>query len=258
MEICRSPLSNTVIEFRNVSLHYPLYHHLTVGLKSFLLNFPKSLRAFRKDRYTAIRNVSFSIKKGERFGIVGRNGAGKSSTLSLIAGVLRPSEGSVQVNGRISPFLELGAGFNHDLTGRENIVLNGVLMGLRKATIMSKIDKIIEFSELGSFIDQPIRIYSSGMLARLGFSVVANLDPEILLIDEVLAVGDTAFSKKCMNKMMEFKNGETTIVFVSHSMSDVKELCDRALLIEDNMVKVIGDATSIADVYEKSMTELDT
>jgi lipopolysaccharide transport system ATP-binding protein len=246
-------MNNTAIEFTNVSLHYPIYHHLTVGLKSFILNFPKSLIAFRKDRYTAIQDVSFSVKKGERFGIIGRNGAGKSSTLSLIAGVLKPSEGNVTVHGRISPFLELGAGFNHELTGRENIILNGVLMGLRKSAIMKKIDEIIEFSELGSFIEQPIRIYSSGMLTRLGFAVVASLDPEILLIDEVLAVGDAAFSKKCMNRMMEFKNNNTTIVFVSHSMSDVKELCNRAMLLENNTIKAIGDVGNVVGNYEKRL-----
>ena len=185
-----------IIVFDNVSKAYPLYHHITGGLKNFLFHLPRGLESLRNSRYVAIQEISFEVYPGETIGIVGKNGAGKSTILGLIAGVLRPNVGRVLVEGRVSPLLELGAGFHFELTGRENIMLKGVLLGFTRTEVTSKIDEIIDFSELGQFIDQPIRVYSSGMLARLGFSVVANLDPEILLIDEILAVGDEKFQKE--------------------------------------------------------------
>jgi lipopolysaccharide transport system ATP-binding protein len=166
-----------------------------------------------------------------------------------MAGVLKPSAGKVIVNGRISPLLELGAGFHPELTGRENITLNGVLLGLTKAEVMGKMEEIINFSELNDFIDQPIRVYSTGMLARLGFSVIACLDPEILLIDEILAVGDVEFQKKCLAKMMNFKEREVTMIFVSHSMADVVRICDRVLWIEKHGVKMIGNPQEVVSLY---------
>ena len=179
------------------------------------------------------------MKKGETLGIIGKNGAGKSTILGLIAGVLRPNTGRVMVNGRISPLLELGAGFHPELTGRENIMLKGVLIGLTRSEVLKKIDEIIEFSELDDFIDQPVRIYSSGMLARLGFSIVASLDPEILLIDEILAVGDMDFQKKCIQRMTAFKKRGVTIIFVSHNLASVENICDRLLWIENHSSKEI-------------------
>src|SRR5208337_1451359 len=175
------------IIFDHVNKSYPLYHHITGGLKRFLFNLPKAMNSLKNSRFEALRDISFHVDKGESFGIIGKNGAGKSTTLGLIAGVLKPSGGTIVVKGRVSPLLELGAGFNGELTGRENIVLNGVLMGLTRAEVLRKMEEIIEFSGLDDFIDQPLRTYSSGMMMRLGFSVVASLDPEILLIDEVLA-----------------------------------------------------------------------
>lgn len=242
-----------VIEFDKVDLHYPLYHHLTRGLKPFILNFPKSLTAFKKDRFQALKDISFSVNKGENLGIIGRNGAGKSTTLSLIAGVIRPSSGNITVDGRISPFLELGAGFHPELTGRENIEMNGVLMGLRLSQVHDKMEQIIEFSDIGEFIDQPIRVYSSGMLTRLGFSVVAHLEPDILLVDEVLAVGDVGFVQKSMERMLEFKNSDVTMVFVSHALEDIRKICDRVIWIENHIIQLQGDPDTVLAAYMETM-----
>jgi lipopolysaccharide transport system ATP-binding protein len=237
-----------VISFYNVSKSYPLYGHIR-GIKNFLFNFPKSLYAMKDEQYEALRDISFEIYAGENFGIVGNNGAGKSTTLGLIAGVLKPTRGAVVVRGRVSPLLALGAGFHPELTGRENIVLNGVLMGLTRREVRRKMDEIIDFAELEEFIDRPIRVYSSGMMARLGFAVVAHLDPEILLIDEILGVGDIRFQKKCLDKMMEFKESGVTMVLVTHSVASVTNICDRAMWIEDHRVKMLGDPSDIVERY---------
>lgn len=240
------------IIFANVSKSYPMYHSITGGYKNFLFHLPRWIKSFKNSKFEALRDISFEIYNGETFGIIGRNGAGKSTTLGLIAAVLRPTKGKVIVKGRISPLLELGAGFHPELTGRENIMLNGVLMGLSRGEVARKIEEIIEFSELGNFVDQPVRVYSSGMLARLGFSVVAHLDPEILLIDEVLAVGDMDFQKKCLDTMMNFKRKGVTMVFVSHSMMDVERLCDRAAWIDNHTVKLLGNTRDVISRYLNS------
>ncbi len=238
-----------IIVFDHVRKSYPLYHHITGGLKNLLIHLPSAVSAIRNSRYEALKDVSFEVKKGEAFGIIGKNGAGKSTILGLIAGVLKPTEGRVVIKGRASALLELGAGFHPELTGRENIILNGIILGLAKAEVLRKLDEIIEFSELTEFIDQPIRVYSSGMLARLGFSVVAHLDPDILLIDEILAVGDLEFQKKCIDKMTGFKKNGVTIIFVSHSMEDVKEICDRAMWIENHTAKMLGKSKDVILSY---------
>ena len=193
-------MKEPIIIFENVSKSYPLYNPITGGYKNFLFHLPKWISALKDSRFEALRDISFTICRGETFGIIGRNGVGKSTTLGLIATVLKPTKGKIIMKARISPLLELGAGFHPELTGRENIILNGVLMGLTRAEVFRKMDAIIKFSELGEFINQPVRVYSSGMLARLGFSVVAHLDPKILLIDEVLAVWDMNFQKRCLDK----------------------------------------------------------
>ena len=238
-----------VITFENVSKVYPLYHHITGSIKNFFFHLPKSVQSIKNSKYEALHDISFTVSRGEALGIVGRNGAGKSTILGLIAGVLRPTKGKITINGRISPLLELGAGFHFDLTGRENIVLNGILLGLSRKDVLNRMDEIIAFSELDDFIDQPIRVYSSGMVARLGFSVVAHLDPEILLIDEILSVGDAEFQSKCMDKMMAFKNNGVTIVFVSHSAYSIKQICNRVIWFEDHMIKMQGDVDSILQEY---------
>ena len=242
-------MKTPVIVFKNVSKTYPFYSSFTAGIKNFLFNLPKAIKSAYKTRFEALKNISFEIFSGETVGFIGKNGAGKSTILGLIAGVIKPSSGTIKVRGRVSPLLELGAGFHYELTGRENILLNGVLLGLTKKEVLEKMDSIIEFSELEEFIDQPLRTYSSGMVARLGFSVVAHLDPEILLIDEMLAVGDNAFQKKCLKKMLEFKEKGVTMVFVSHSMDDIKMICDRVIWIKDHKIKQIGTPEEVVENY---------
>ncbi|HOJ43375.1 MAG TPA: ABC transporter ATP-binding protein, partial [Syntrophorhabdaceae bacterium] len=199
-------MSDIAISFMDVTKTYPLYHHITGGLKGLIFHPVKAVKSLKSSHFLALKDISFDVKRGEAFGIMGKNGAGKSTILGLIAGVLKPTKGKIIVNGRISPLLELGAGFHPELTGRENIVLKGVLIGLTRRQIQDRMEEIIDFSELGEFIDQPVRIYSSGMLARLGFSIIANLNPDILLIDEILAVGDKDFQNKCIQRMLSFKN----------------------------------------------------
>jgi lipopolysaccharide transport system ATP-binding protein len=240
-----------VIIFENVSKSYPLYHPITGGFKNFLFHLPKAVNSIKNTRFEALRDISFEVYRGETFGTIGRNGAGKSTTLGLIAGVLKPSQGKVIVKGRISPLLELGAGFHSELTGRENIMLNGVLMGFTRAEILRKMNEMIEFSELGEFVNQPIRTYSSGMIARLGFSVVSSLDPEILLIDEALTVGDMNFQKKCFERMLGFKKSGVTIIFVSHSMKDIEKICDRVAWIENHTLRMTGSPEIVVESYSR-------
>jgi lipopolysaccharide transport system ATP-binding protein len=243
----------TVISFKNVYKSYPFYHHITGGFKHFLFNFPKAMKMMKNAKHNAIQGISFDIKQGETVGFIGRNGAGKSTILGLIAGVLKANEGEVITNGRISPLLELGGGFHPELTGRANIKLNGVLLGLTRKQVEEKIDEIIEFSELGQFIDHPIRTYSSGMMARLGFSVIAHLDPQILLVDEVLAVGDASFQAKCIKKIHDFKEKGVTIILVSHSVGQVEEVCQRAIWIDKHKVKMDGPSSEVVKAYMDSI-----
>lgn len=238
------------VRFKQVSKSYSLLN--TGGIKTFLFNLIKQIKAYREHKFTALENVSFDIYDGEVVGIIGRNGAGKSTTLGLIAGVFAPTSGSVEVNGRIAPLLELGAGFHQDLTGQENIILNGILLGMTKADITSKLDEIIAFSELSEYIDQPIRMYSSGMMARLGFSVAIQVNPEILLIDEVLSVGDQGFGKKSEKAIFDFKNRGITIILVSHDAGSIRKLCNKVIWIENHRIRMIGDTESVMNEYEKS------
>lgn len=245
---------NKVIEFNNVTKHYPLYHHIGSGIKELIFNPRRALILLAGRSYLAIENISFVVEKGESVALIGRNGAGKSTSLGLVAGVLKPSSGSVTVKGRVASMLELGGGFHPELTGRENIFLNATLLGLRKKEIKLRMDNIIDYSELGEFIDEPIRVYSSGMLAKLGFSVITQAEPDILIIDEVLSVGDNAFQEKCIRTINEFKGKGTTILFVSHNMSDVKKICDRVVWIENHQVRMTGNAEQVTKLFQKSMT----
>ena len=237
------------ISFDHVGKSYAFALHRAGGLKNLVLDLPGALAHIRAGRRAVLIDVSFSVAAGESVGIIGRNGAGKSTLLSLIAGVIRPSVGTVAVNGRVSPLLELGAGFHPELTGRENIMLNGVLLGMRRAEVAARMEQIIAFSELEESIDEPVRVYSSGMLARLGFSVAGQLDPEILLIDEVLAVGDAAFQAKCVDRIREFRGRGVTTVFVSHDIDQVAALCDRAIVLAEHRVAYIGDVSSAIAFY---------
>lgn len=238
------------IFFQDVYKEYPFYQHIiTAGFKSFLFNLPKNIASLKKTRFMALNGVSFDIKKGETFGIIGKNGSGKSTILGIMAGVIREDRGRVKTCGKISSLLELGAGFHPDLSGVENIILNGILMGNTREEVVEKIDSIVEFSELGDFIYQPLRTYSSGMHVRLGFSVAVHIDPEILLIDEALAVGDLNFQEKCQKKMKAFRESGATIVIVSHDMSSIAKLCDRALWIDGGSVRATGEPKEVIMKY---------
>lgn len=243
----------TVIRFDHVSKSYPIYSHVLGGLKASLLNAPETLRRFRQNRFLALNDVSFQVMQGECLGFIGSNGSGKSTTLALMAGVLKPQVGQLHVEGRVCPLLELGAGFHPELTGRENILLNGILLGLTRRTVLSKLDEIVAFSELEPFLDQPTRTYSSGMLARLGFSVAAHLDPEILLIDELLAVGDLRFQAKCLEKLEQFKKKRVTIVLVSHSLGQVRDFCERVIWLRDGRIAGDGQPGTVISSYEEAM-----
>lgn len=241
------------IEFNSVTKRYPLYHHIGSGIKELIFNPKRALTLLSGRSYLAIEDITFTVKKGESVALIGRNGAGKSTSLGLVAGVIKPTTGTVITRGRVASMLELGGGFHPELTGRENIRLNATLLGLRRKQLNERIDKIIEFSELGEFIDEPIRVYSSGMLAKLGFSVITQVDPDILIIDEVLAVGDYAFQKKCIETINEFKAKGVTILFVSHNLSDIGKICDRVIWIENHRLKASGKAENILEQYRSSM-----
>lgn len=234
------------IDARQVSKKYELHRHRTVLLKEAAL---LALGHAEKQVFWALRDVSFQVRAGETLGIVGANGAGKSTLLSLIAKTATPTRGEIRVAGRVSALLELGAGFHQDFTGRENIWINGTVMGLSRKLIESKMEEIIAFSELGRFIDEPVRNYSSGMMARLGFSVAAAVDPDILIVDEALSVGDQAFQEKSLARIQEFRQQGCTIIFVSHSLEVVQRLCDRALLLSQGQLLADGPAKEVCADY---------
>ncbi|PSH02638.1 MAG: hypothetical protein CXZ00_16420 [Acidobacteria bacterium] len=242
-------MSEAVVNFKNVTKSYPSYYHLTGGIKTFIFHIYSSIHELYQRRLV-LEDLSFDIYKGESFGFIGRNGAGKSTLLGLIAGVLQPDKGKVAVHDRVSPLLELGAGFHPELTGRENIMLNGVLLGLTRVEVQEHFQEIIDFSELQDFIDQPVRTYSSGMYAKLGFSVVATLKPEILLVDEILSVGDLAFVRKCDERFQKFRGDpNVTIVLVSHALETITKVCDRAAWIENKRIRIIGPAKDVVKEY---------
>jgi lipopolysaccharide transport system ATP-binding protein len=202
-----------------------------------------------KREFWALKDVSFEVHRGEAFGIIGRNGAGKSTTLKILSRIMKPTKGRMVVNGRLCALIEVAAGFHPDLTGRENIFLNGTILGMTKREIESKFDQIVAFSGLEDFIDTPVKRYSSGMYARLGFSVAAHVDPEVLIVDEVLSVGDYAFQKRCMDRMRTVLKGGTTVLFVSHNLKAVTELCHRAMLLDDGDVAMIGPSDAVVQRY---------
>ncbi len=205
--------------------------------------------------FWALRDVSFEVKPGEAFGIIGHNGAGKSTILKILSRIMKPTKGNMVVNGRLSALLEVSAGFHQDLTGRENIFLNGTILGMNRREIESKLDQIISFSELEEFIDTPVKRYSSGMYARLGFSVAAHVDPEVLIVDEVLSVGDHMFQQRCMERMSSILKGGATVLFVSHNLKAVSELCSRAMLLKKGEVALISDTDSVVRHYLKDAQE---
>lgn len=248
------------ISIKNVSKDFKLPHHnQPSSIKSVFVNPFRSrdnkTTANYNEKQHALKDISFDIYEGEFFGIVGKNGSGKSTLLKIIAGIYKPNKGSVQYAGKLVPFIELGVGFNPELTGRDNVYLSGALMGYSTGQIDEKYDSIVEFAELGRFMDQLLKNYSSGMQVRLAFSVATILgDSDILLIDEVLAVGDADFQRKCFNYFKHLKKLKKTIVFVSHDMEAVREYCDRAALIDDSEVQIVGDVHKVASSYTKMFT----
>lgn len=238
----------TVIKAEHVSMRFRLSADRISSMKEYLVRMVTGRLKFKE--FWALRDISFSVEKGEVLGIIGHNGAGKSTLLKVISGILKPSDGSVAVNGNIVPMLELGSGFDYDMTGRENIFLNGAILGYSKAFLESKCQEIIDFSELGEFIEEPLRNYSSGMMMRLAFSIATVVEPEILIVDEILAVGDADFQLKSKKRMLELMGGGTTVLMVSHTMSQIRELCDKVLWIEHGQVQDFGEAQKLCDEYE--------
>ena len=239
---------STMVEVDNVTMRF---HMNTERIRSIKEYVTKAIRGkVRYTDFTAVDGLSFSVDKGETLGIIGHNGAGKSTTLKLVSGILKPSEGSVRVYGNVVPMLELGSGFDMELTGRENIFLNGAILGYSEEYLIEKFEDIVEFSELGQFIEAPLRTYSSGMLARLAFSVAAVVNPEILIVDEILSVGDSDFQMKSHARMMELMGGGTTVIFVSHAIGQIRKLCNRVLWIEHGKKVLLGPTEEVCDAYE--------
>lgn len=239
--------SDIAISIKNMSKDFIIYGDKANTLKERIIRFNKNNKEVRN----VLKDINIDIKKGETVALIGVNGSGKSTLLKLITKIIYPNRGSIKVNGKVSSLLELGAGFHPDFSGRENIYFNASIFGLTKKEIDDRLDKIIAFSELEEFIDTPIRTYSSGMYMRLAFSVAINVDADIILIDEILAVGDQHFQEKCMDKMLELKKSGKTIVFVSHSSSAVKFLCDRSIWLKDGRVEMDGETEEVLKEYEK-------
>jgi len=234
-----------VIEVKNISKTFKIYHSKARNLKDLLLFRERSTY----ELFPALKDVSFSLGKGEMLGIIGQNGAGKSTLLKILARILQPDSGTVKIKGKVSALLELGAGFHPDLTGLENIYINGTILGLKRKQISENVDKIFEFSELEKFKDTPVKNYSSGMYMRLAFAVAVNVDPDIILVDEVLSVGDESFQRKCKNKFYDFKNKGKSIVFVSHDLNTVENLCDKVIYLDDGEIKDFGEPIDVISTY---------
>lgn len=246
-----------MINIKNVSMRFSLGIEKSFSLKQGFVNFfdPKFRKKRKKDKekniFWALKEVSFHINKGEVVGLIGSNGAGKSTLLKVVSGVMKPTNGKVEVNGVISPMIELGAGFDDELTARENIFLNGSILGYQKDFLEKKFDEIVEFSELRDFLDVPVKNFSSGMVAKLAFSIATIVDPEILIVDEILSVGDIKFQEKSQKKMMELIKGGTTVLYVSHSLDSIRELCTKVVWLEHGQIVDIGDPEKICDAYYK-------
>jgi len=240
--------TETIIKVKNATVRFNKATENYNGLKEYVIKMLKGELMFQE--FLALKDVNFEVKKGESWGVIGANGSGKSTLLKLICGILKPYKGTVKVHGKIAPLIELGAGFDPQLTARENIYLNGALLGHKKAFMEMHFNEIIEFAELGDFIDVPIKNFSSGMAARLGFAVATIVKPDILIVDEVLAVGDIAFQEKCRKRMESLLQNGTTLLFVSHSSKQVKELCQNVIWLDKGHVVAQGRAEDIIQKYE--------
>lgn len=242
-------MSETVVELKNVGIKFNLSQEKVDSLKEYVIKLLKKELLYNE--FWALKDITFSVNKGDRLGILGLNGAGKSTLLKLIAGVYKPTEGTITHSGVIAPMLELGAGFDYQYTGAENIYLYGSVLGFSKKYLDKKFDEIVEFSELKNFIDVPIKNYSSGMKARLGFSIATIADPEILILDEVLSVGDAKFRKKSEQKIMEMFDRGVTVLFVSHSLEQVQRLCNKAIILEKGRLVADGDVENVSEMYKR-------
>ena len=241
--------NNTLVKVENLGICFNLSKERVDSLKEYFLKFTKGSLHF--EEFWALKDVSLEIERGDFYGLVGINGSGKSTLLKTIAGVFKPTEGKVTVNGTIAPLIELGAGFDMDLTARENIYLNGAVLGFSKSFMDEHFQEIVDFSELHDFLDVPLKNYSSGMVARIAFAIATVVDPDILIADEVLAVGDYAFQEKCEKRMAKLLENGTTVIFVSHSTEQVKRLCNKATWLEHGKIVMTGDAQTVCDEYSK-------
>ncbi|MDW2799678.1 ABC transporter ATP-binding protein [Clostridium boliviensis] len=237
-----------IIEVNNVSMKFRMVNDKVLSLKEYLIAVLQRRLVYKE--FLALVNITFSIQKGEVVGIIGSNGAGKSTLLKIIAGVMKPTSGSVKINGNVVPMLELGSGFDPELSGRENVFLNGSILGYSEEFLKSKYQEILEFSELGEFINMPIRNYSSGMLMRLAFSIATVVQPEILIVDEILSVGDEGFQNKSRQRMMDLMSGGTTVLFVSHDIKQIQEMCDRVIWLDEHKVKMAGATREVCEKYK--------
>ena len=238
-----------MISVKDLVKKYNIYNKPIDRLKE---TFSITHKTYHKE-FSALNGISFDVLKGDAIGILGKNGSGKSTLLKMITGVLTPTSGSIEVNGKVSAILELGTGFNQEYTGIENIYLNGTMMGYTREEMDKKVQSVVEFADIGEFINQPVKTYSSGMFARLAFAVAINVDPDILIVDEALAVGDTRFQIKCINKMKSLKESGTTILFVSHATEQVKRFCNKAMWIRDGKIVTMGESSEVGDLYEDFM-----
>ena len=243
-----------MIEVEHIAVDFKLANDRVQSLKEYTVAL--LTRRLKMERFRALDDISFTVRRGEVLGLVGHNGAGKSTLLKVISGILRPSEGTVTLGGAVVPMLELGSGFDMDLNGRENIYLNGAILGYSEPFLKEKYPEIVAYSGLEQFIGMPLRNYSSGMLARLAFSIAAVVDPEILIVDEILAVGDETFQKKSKQRMMELMSGGTTVLFVSHNISQIREMCHRVLWLDHGKIRMIGDTETVCDLYERGGVNL--
>ncbi len=235
------------VELKNVEMHFNMSKEKLESLKEYFLKLASRNLMF--EDFVALENINLSIKKGDVFGILGLNGSGKSTTLKIISGILEPTRGSVETSGVIAPLIELGAGFDMELTARENIYLNGSVLGFSKKFMDEKFDDIVEFSEMSEFLDVPMKNYSSGMVARIGFAIATMTTPDILIVDEILSVGDFLFQKKCENRINEMLKGDTTVIIVSHSLEQIERLCNHCMWLDKGKVKMIGDTNEVCEAY---------